>query len=376
MQIEAHIMNYEMQGPMGARTMIDGRTVDYFAGCGYLGLQNHPAVRQAAIDALTTYGLANSGGFGSNHPIYHQLREAVCTYFGAEEMLYFASGYLGNAILAQGLCTRFERIFIDEQAHYSVWDGARTAGKPVHAYRHLDADDLAAVCRRELRPGERPFVMTDGVFPVSGEIAPVPDLLAAIRPFDGQLCLDDAHATGVLGANGRGTLEHFGLDGDERCVTSHTFSKALGAYGGFIVGQAALIDELVTNANVQEGASRPPLPAAAAACTAVTLLRHDDSLRRQLRANVAQARAGARALGWPLPDSPAPVICLAQRDGLDLARIQADLFTHDILVAHSTHYTSVPDGGALRIAVFATHTQEQIDRLVVTLGWVMQTHAV
>ena len=359
-------MTFEMQGPMEARTVIDGRLVDYFAGCGYLGLQNHPTVRQAAVAALTTYGLANSGGFGSNHPVYHNLEAAACTYFGAEKMLYFASGYLGNAILAQGLRHGYERIFIDEAAHYSVWDGARTAGKPIHAYRHLDAAHLAAVCRQELQPGERPLLMTDGVFPVSGEIAPLPELLAAIRPFDGLLCVDDAHATGVLGANGRGTLEHFGLH-DDRCYTCHTFSKALGAYGGFIVGGAALIDELAAHANVQEGASRPPLPAAAAATAALTLLHGDDSLRRQLRANVAQARAGLRVLGWALPDTPVPVICLEQRSGLDLARLQADLFDQGVLVAHSTHYTSVPAGGALRIAIFATHTEEQIARLVAAL---------
>ncbi|MCA9874193.1 MAG: aminotransferase class I/II-fold pyridoxal phosphate-dependent enzyme [Anaerolineales bacterium] len=359
-------MTYEMQGPMGARTVINGRLVDYFAGCGYLGLQNHPAVRQTAVDALTTYGLANSGGFGSNHPIYHQLEAAACAYFGTEKMLYFASGYLGNAILAQGLRPRYERIFIDEAAHYSVWDGARTAGKPLYAYRHLDARHAATLCQKELQAGERPLLMTDGVFPVSGEIAPLPDLAAAIRPFNGLLCVDDAHATGVLGENGRGTLEHFGLH-DDRCYTCHTFSKALGAYGGFIVGGAALIDELAAHANVQEGASRPPLPAAAAATAALTLLHGDDSLRRQLRANVAQARAGLRVLGWALPDTPVPVICLEQRSGLDLARLQADLFDQGVLVAHSTHYTSVPAGGALRIAIFATHTEEQIARLVAAL---------
>ncbi|MBK8988340.1 MAG: pyridoxal phosphate-dependent aminotransferase family protein [Chloroflexi bacterium] len=361
-------MDYDMQGPMGAQTVMNGRLVDYFAGCGYLGLQNHPVVRQAAVNALTTYGLANSGGFGSSHPIYRQLEEAACAYFGAAKMLYYASGYLGNAILSQGLQTRYERIFVDEQAHYSVWDGARTAGKPLHAYRHLDADHLAQLCKQELRAGERPCIMTDGVFPVSGAIAPVGELLAAIRPYDGLLCLDDAHATGVLGQNGRGTLEHFGITDTAQCFTGHTLSKALGAYGGFVVGSAALIGELSAYANVQEGASRPPLPAAAAATAAFNLLRHDDSLRRQLQTNVTHARRAIRALGWPLAETPVPILCLTQQPGLDLARIQARLFDQDILVAHSTRYTSVPDGGALRIAIFASHTPTQIDHLAGALG--------
>ncbi len=360
-------MEFEMQGPMGARTLINGREVDYFCGCGYLGLQNHPVVRQAALAALERYGLANSGGYGSNHPVYQALETAVTTTFRTEAMLYYASGYLGNALLAQGLRARYEHILIDESAHYSVWDGARTSGKPIHAYRHLDADHVAELCRQIVGDGERPLLMSDGIFPVSGEIAPAPDLLAAIRPYNGLLALDDAHASGVLGPHGWGTLDHFGIQ-DDACFTCHTLSKAWGAYGGFITGSQALIDEIESQANVHEGASRPPLPAAAAATAALSLLQQDDSLRQTLQNNVQQARSGVRKLGWPLPDTPVPILCLDNRAQLDLNRIQAALFAQGILVAHSQHYTSVPAGGALRIAIFATHTPAQIERLIQALA--------
>lgn len=359
-------MNFEMQGPMGARTVINGREVDYFAGCGYLGLQNHPMVRQAAVDALQAYGLANSGGFGSNHPIYHELETAVTTAFQTEALLYYASGYLGNALLAQGLQKRFERIFVDEDAHYSVWDGARTANKPIHAYRHCDPNHLAALCKEELKPGERPLIMTDGVFPVSGEIAPVPDLLSVADQYHGSIGLDDAHATGILGSQGWGTANYYEIQANN-CYTCHTMSKALGAYGGFITGSRELINEITNGSNVHEGASRPPIPAAAAATAALTLLKDDDSLCTQLAQNVKQARNGIRQLGWDLAESPVPILCLEKKDGLDLAKIQADLFDKGILIAHTTHYTSVPECGALRIAVFATHTTEQIERLISSL---------
>lgn len=144
-------------------------------------------------------------------------------------------------------------------------------------------------------------------------------------------------------------------------------SKALGAYGGFITGSHSLIDEIKTHSNVHEGASRPPMPAAAAATAALNLLQKDNSLRKKLQQNVDRARADIRQLGWELPDSPVPILCLENQDGLDLAQIQADLFAEDILVAHTTHYTSVPAGGALRIAIFATHTSAQIDRLLAAL---------
>ncbi len=360
-------MEFEMQGPMGARTLINGKEVDYFCGCGYLGLQNHPVVRQAAVDVLQTYGLANSGGYGSNHPVYQALTTAVTAAFHTEAMLYYASGYLGNTLLAQGLSARCDHILIDEAAHYSVWDGARTAGKPIHAYRHLDADHVAELCGQILRDGERPLLMTDGVFPVSGEIAPMPDLLAAIRPHGGLLALDDAHATGILGPHGWGTLDYFGIRDDD-CYTCHTFSKALGAYGGFITGSQAAIKEIKAYANVYEGASQPPMPAAAAAAAALSLCRQDATLLTRLRENVRQARHGIRQLGWDLPDSPVPILCLDNRGQLDLAHIQAALFDQNILVAHSTHYTSVPVGGALRIAIFATHTPSQIERLITALS--------
>ncbi|MBE2221236.1 MAG: pyridoxal phosphate-dependent aminotransferase family protein [Anaerolineae bacterium] len=363
-------MNFEMQGPMGARTLINGREVDYFAGCGYLGLQNHPVVREAAVAALQEYGLANSGGYGGNHPVYQRLETAVTTYFQTNSLLYYASGYLGNSLLAQGLSARYDQIFIDEDAHYSVWDGARTAGKPIHAYRHVDAGHVAELCQEKLREGERPLLMTDGVFPVSGEIAPLPALLNAVEPFGGLLAVDDAHATGVLRPHGWGTQAYFGIQSDN-IFTCHTMSKALGAYGGFIIGNELLIEEIKANSNVHEGASRPPMPAAAAATAALNLLHKDDSLRQQLQQNVKQARAGIRQFGWDLPDSPVPILCLADRGFLDLAQIQADLFAQDILIAYSTHYTSVPDGGALRIAIFATHTADQIDRLVTTLKSVL-----
>jgi glycine C-acetyltransferase/8-amino-7-oxononanoate synthase len=360
-------MNFEMQSPMGARTVVNGRAVDYYAGTGYLGLQNHPSVRQAALDTLKQYGLSNAGGYGNNHPVYKQLTAAILDFFQAEKALYFASGYLGNAILAQGLRERYEHIFVDEEAHYSVWDGARTTARPINAFRHRDTVHLKELCAQKLRSGERPLIMTDGVFPCSGAIAPVPELAAVARQYGGLLCLDDAHATAVLGDHGWGTLEHFGIE-DANCFTCHTLSKALGGFGGFIVGNASLIDELLTHVNVHEGASLAPMPAAAAATASLQLLKQKATLRDQLQHNVKYARNRIRALGWDLEDTVVPILCLDDQGKLDLIKIQEDLFAYDICVAHTAHYTSVPKGGALRIAIFATHSTEQIDRLYHTLG--------
>ena len=358
---------FEMQSPIGARAVVNGRERDYYGGCGYLGLQNHPALLQAAEAALRRYGISTSASITLGHPIYKELEREAQAYFDAECILYFASGYLGTVTLAQGLSDQYERIFIDEAAHSSVWDGARSTGKPITPFRHRDAEALEEACRRELNPGERPLVLSDGVFPVSGEIAPAPGYLRVVEAYDGLLCLDDAHATGVLGEHGRGTLEFYSL-ASERCHTTHTLSKALGAYGGLIAGDDRLMQALRRNSRVHRGATPPPLPIAAAASRALALERSDPSRRQRLWANVAQARAGLRSLGWSLPDTPVPIICLGARPGLHLAQMQAELLSRDILVAYSQDYSSVPEGGALRIAIFATHTTDQIDRLVGELG--------
>jgi len=366
-------MDYAMESPVGARTLIGGRWRDYFAGCSYLGLQSHPGLLDAAVAALQRYGLGTAtsrGGYGE-HPLYREVEATAATYWESEAALYYVTAYLGNAVLAQGLRGNYDRIFVDESSHYSVWDGARTTAMPVHPFRHLDADDLAGQLRRHLRPGERPLVLSDGVFPISGEIAPASAYRDVLAGYDAALlCLDDAHATGVLGERGRGTLEFWGLttDAGVRCYAAHTLSKALGSHGGVIAGDAALIARLNRQAKALVATSPSPLPAAGAAAWALRFMAGDTELRSRLRANIAQARAGLRRLGWALPDLPVPILCLTARPGLDLARLRDELFARDICVAHVTSYSSTPPGGALRIAIFATHTPEQIARLIETLA--------
>ena len=377
-------MTNAIETSVGALVIIDGRECDYFAGCGYLGLQNHPELLAAAADALQRYGLGTAtsrGGYGE-HPVYVALEEMAARYFGAEAALYYVTAYLGNTILLQGLRGEYDRIFMDDASHFSVRDSVQIAGVPVTAFRHLDPDDLAAQLRGQLRPGERPLVISDGVFPISGEIAPAPDYLRALAAYPGAiLCLDDAHATGVLGARGQGTAEYWktGRDlprfvpvwpGMSALISAHTLSKALGCHGGIIAGDAELIGKLRRTRPPSYVAHSPsPLPVARG--------RH---ARRWISSAASRSGGpvsgpmwptpapGCASSGWPLADTPVPIICLGARPGLDLARIQAELFERDICVAHVTRYSSTPAGGALRIAIFATHTEAQIDRLMAEIG--------
>jgi 8-amino-7-oxononanoate synthase len=351
---------------MGPRTVFSGRECDYFGGTGYLGLQSHPEVLQTAADNVHRFGLyiaTARSGFGA-HSIYDALDQEAREYFHAEKVHYYPSGYLGNTILANSTTDRYDHIFVDSSAHFSIWDGVNSIHKPVTTFQHLRPESLEEQLRCELKPGERPLVMSDGIFPVSGEIAPLPDYLALVKPFDGIVYLDDAHSVVVLGKNGLGTPEHFGLQQDAHCRTSGTLSKALGGYGGIIWGEEEWVTMIESQAHIFSGASLPPLPITASATRALQIARAHPELRQHLKDNVLRARAGLRGLGWEVPDSSVPIICLPARDGIDLDVIREKLFEQSIAVPLIRGYSGTPAGGALRVAIFANHTTEQIDRLV------------
>jgi 7-keto-8-aminopelargonate synthetase-like enzyme len=357
---------FSFESPLGPRVRIAGRERDYFSGTGYLGLHNHPAIQEAAITTIRHWGMSTAtsrGGYGE-HPVYTHLEEQARAFFAAEAVLYYPSGYLSALILAQGLRDRYERAFVDESSHYSVMDGLRAAGNPVHAFHHLDPQSLKETLRGCLQPGERPLVFSEGLFPISAEIAPLPAYLSILEAYPGSLlALDDAHAAGVLGPHGRGVLEHYGLN-DRRCFAGATLSKALGGYGGVLPLAAVERDKILGAAKAYLGSSPPPLPTAAAAAAGLQIARSEPQRLETLRRNVKQARDGLRALGWELENSPVPILCLRARASLDLGRIKAELFARDICLAHVTGYSSTPPGGCLRLAVFATHTSAQIERLV------------
>ncbi len=360
-----------MESPMGARTVFNGRQVDYFSGTGYLGLQNHPEVVQAALNALQRYGTGTAtsrGGYGE-HPLYDELERAGKVFFGASGLLYFASGYLGMMVLTQATNELFNHIFIDSSAHFSLWDAAQSTNLPITPFHHRQPDQLEERLRNELQPHERPLVLSDGIFPISGEIAPLPDYLALVKPYDGLVYLDDAHAVGVLGENGHGTLDYYGISADDAsCRSCGTLAKALGGFGGVIWGTANWINQIDRASRVLAGSSPPPLMVAAASARALEIAHSSPSLRQSLWANVARARAGLRALGWELEETPSPVICLAGRAGVSLERIKTGLFEQGIAVSLVRNYSSTPAGGAVRIAIFATHTTEQIDQLTAAIG--------
>lgn len=343
---------------------VDGREVDYFCGTSYHSLHGHPDVIEAANDANRRFGLGL--GTRADVPVYGLLNERLCDFFGCEAVTYSISGYVSPLILLQGLREDFSRIFVDAAAHYGIRDAVATLDQPVHSFAHRDPQALSDAMAAHLAPGEVPMIVTDGVFPTMGALAPLAEYEAIMARYDGaMICVDDAHGVGAIGATGGGAMELAGMSGPGRYLAGTT-SKAFGGTGGFIPGSRALAERIAQSVPILAGATPPSPAAAAAAAAGIALVRQGGRLRR-LTDNVAHMRSGLRGLGFDVADSPVPIVNIAGKH--DLAALRETLSAADIMVrwVPPGGYSDAPDHETLRIAVFSTHAPEQIDRLIETV---------
>jgi 7-keto-8-aminopelargonate synthetase-like enzyme len=319
------------------------------------------------------YGLASAtsrSGLGTTPPLL-DVESQASAFFQTPAAFYFASGYAGNQILARTLEGTFDAVFVDELSHYSVFDAARQAGLPPIPFHHRDPESLAAAMKSELQPGQRPLVMTDGVFSVLGHIAPLPDYCRILAEYPGAAILvDDAHGAGVLGATGRGTLEYL-LAIRPTCPQlyfSATLSKALGGFGGILPLGRGLLDRVRAATHRYEGASAPPVPVAAASAKALEIVRTRPELRGKLAQNVRMVKDGLRRLGLAVDDTPVPIVPLCLGTAQNMRRIHEELAADGIMVPYMPAYSGLGPSGALRLAVFATHTPAMIAQLLDSLS--------
>lgn len=352
-----------LESPLGPRVRVDGREYDYFCGTSYYCLHGDARVIEAACRATRRYGLGP--GTAWDMPPLREVEERAATFFSTPQARYIVSGYLGNFFLVHALGEDYDAIFVDEISHYSVFDAIRSLGKPVTPFAHLDSEDLERKLEKSLKPGQVPLVITDGIFPVTGAMAPLADYAEVLADYRGLLCVDDSHGVGVVGPRGRGSLEHWGLSGGNFYFAG-TLSKAFGGFGGIIPGDAALMENIARNVRVPLGASPPPIPAAAASATGIRILTEHPELRERLSANTARLRAGLGGLGFPVEDSSVPIVAVPPLGGMDLAKVQRKLKEQGILVKYVPPggYSDAPPQGALRIAVSSEHTSDQLDRLL------------
>ncbi|MGB7296225.1 MAG: pyridoxal phosphate-dependent aminotransferase family protein [Candidatus Aminicenantales bacterium] len=360
-----------MESAPGAETILDGRRYVYFGGTGYFGLHGHPAVIRAGARAFAGYGTHSASsrtGFGDN-PVLLEVESRLKEFFQEKDAVYFSSGYLGSLILGQALAGLTDVVFVDELAHFSINDAASTLGRPVSRFRHRDPDDLKKILKKKMRPRRRPLLMTDGIFPTFGRIAPLPEYAEVLAPYEGIIGLDDAHGVGVLGPNGRGTREHFGMKAPDIHLAG-TLSKAFGGYGGFVTGKPDLISRIRTGSGAYSGSTPTPTPIAAAAAKGIEILRAHPEMRDSLRRNTAAVKTGMRALGIEVEDSPVPIVAWSMKTEREMRGIQKALMRRGVAIAY-LKYVGAPAAGALRVSVFSTHTLAQIRRLLDGLAKVL-----
>ncbi|ADC72778.1 8-amino-7-oxononanoate synthase [Thioalkalivibrio sp. K90mix] len=354
-----------LDGPQQPEQVIDGQPVVAFCSNDYLGLAADPAVAAAAREALDRYGFgAGAAHLINGHTRAHvELEQALARFTGRERALLFSTGYMANLALVQTLAGRHDTVFEDRWNHASLIDAVRLAGARSQRYRHADPGHLRDRLERAPDRGHR-LVVTDGVFSMDGDIAPLPELAALAREFDAWLMVDDAHGLSVLGATGGGSCQHHGLGADDVPILMGTLGKGFGAAGAFVAGSEALIETLIQTARPYIYTTAMPAALAAATLASVRIAEAATDRRAHLQDLLQRLGAGLDRLGLQHPPPLTPIQPVQIGDAHRASDVAERLLAAGFLVP-AIRPPTVPEGQArLRITLSAAHTEAQVDALL------------
>lgn len=341
---------------------IAGRRMIMLGSNNYLGLTNDPRVKEAAIEAIRRYGSGCAGSrfLNGTLDLHVRLEGRLAEFMRQEAAITFATGFQVNLGAISCLVGKGDTVYLDKQDHACIIDGARLSFGEVRRFRHNDVADLRRQMRVDAAAKGR-LIVVDGVFSMEGDIAPLPDIVAAAREFDAAVMVDDAHGIGVLGATGRGTAEHFGLEQDVDLVMG-TFSKSMASVGGFIAGDATVIDYIQHRARTLIFSAAPPPASVAAALATVEIMEKEPERRGRLWENTAFFAEGVRSLGLDTGDSRTPVVpVVVGEDAVALTMVQR-LHEEGIFVNCVLSPATPPGRALIRTSLMATHTREQLAR--------------
>ncbi|WP_234406112.1 8-amino-7-oxononanoate synthase [Methylobacillus glycogenes] len=352
-----------LQGMQGAHVVINGKRLLSFCSNDYLGLASHPALISAMSEAAQQYG-AGSGAshLVTGHQTAHEvLEQRLQQFMAVPAVLLFSTGYMANLGIITALCGRDDEIFADKLNHASLNDAAVLSRASLKRYAHNDITSLERLLAQS--SARRKLVVADAVFSMDGDIAPVPALLALCERYDAYLMLDDAHGFGVLGAKGRGILEHFNLS-SPRIIYMATLGKAAGSAGAFVAAEQVVIDYLLQSARSYIYTTASPAPVAAAALAGVDIISSEPQRRQDLQQLITYLQQHCQLQRWQLlPSNTAiqPIIIGSNDEAL---RVSKHLQEHGILVA-AIRPPTVPKGTArLRISLSAQHTEQDVAHLL------------
>lgn len=341
---------------------LDGRKLLLLSSNNYLDLATHPKVTEAAIDAVRRYGVGAGASrllAGTLRP-HTELESRLAAFKRVEAALVFSTGYQTNLGVIQTLAEESSAVFADRLCHASLIDACRLAKKPLRIYRHRDAVQLGRLTNKIHGAA---LIVTDGVFSMDGDLAPVPALLQAAGAAGATLVLDDAHGTGVMGPGGRGTVEHFGLEG-RNIVQVGTLSKAMGSLGGFVAGSRDLIEYVVNRARSFIYTTALPAAMASAASAALQIIESEPERRAHLWTVRDRLHEGLRAFGCNTLGTESPIIPIHVGEVDAAVRLSAYLLAQDIYVPAIRPPTVSSRACRVRLSVTAAHTTSQIDRVL------------
>ncbi|MEC5387924.1 8-amino-7-oxononanoate synthase [Uliginosibacterium sp. H3] len=355
------------ESPCAPVVSLNGRSVLAFASNDYLGLANHPGLIEAAAEGARRWGVgAGASHLVSGHSAVHEALETeLARFVGCEASLVFSTGYMANIAVMPALLGRGDEIFADRLNHASLVDGALLSRATMHRYAHSDMQALARLLAAS--QARRKLIVSDAVFSMDGDIAPLAELLALAEHYDAWLLIDDAHGFGVLGPQGRGSLAEANLR-SERIILMGTLGKAAGVSGAFVAGSQVLIDWLVqkSRAYIFTTAMSPML--AHVLLSSLELIENADDRRQHLRGLVTRFREGMAMHAQCLLPSRTAIQPVVIGDNTNTVNIAAALLERDIWVP-AIRPPTVPVGSArLRISLSAAHTQAQVDQLVSSLA--------
>lgn len=344
-----------------------GRRLSYYGGSDYLRLSWHPAVRAAWSGAVEESGpgVGASRLTTGNAPVYRRLERALAEHFDVPGVSLTSSGYLAPMVAAQAVAADHTHVLLDGRCHACLTDAATLTALPVSSFPHRDPEGLVR-STKGLGANARVLVMTDGLFSHSGEVAPLAAYLAGL-PRSATVLVDDAHGVGILGTRGRGTIEFLGIR-DRRLIVTATLSKAIGSYGGMVMGPARLADRIRERSRIWVGNTPAPPPSAAGALAALAVLRSEGAeRRRRLERHATVVRAAIRAAGFQVGDGPGPVFCLVPKSAADAGWLRRRLLAAAIYPA----WIAYPNGPAeryFRFAISSEHTSAQLTGLCEVLA--------
>jgi 8-amino-7-oxononanoate synthase len=342
--------------------VVGGRTLVMLGSNNYLGLTNHPRVKEAAVRAVHRYGTGCAGSrlLNGTLGLHEELEEKLAAFLGKPAAVTFSTGFQVNLGTISCLLDRGDAVYLDKQDHACIIDGARLSFARIRKFAHNDPGELRRLMAAD-RSARGRLVVVDGVFSMEGDIAPLPEIVKVARDFGAALMVDDAHGLGVLGPRGRGTPEHFGLE-DEVHLAMGTFSKSLASIGGFIAGERAVIDHIRHTARSLIFSAALAPAAAAAAGAAVDIIEREPERREQLWRNARFLKDGLTSLGFRTGDSETPVIPIIVGDDSRAFAMTRRLDELGVFVNPVISPATPPGRALLRTSCMATHTEAQLSR--------------